>query len=76
MKEDILLCQITSKAISKDKHAVEITKEETLQGSLMIESYVRTNMLFTASKNQIQKRICTISRKKYKEIVKNYNWIN
>lgn len=69
MNEDIVLCQITSKKIRADKFSVEIKESETTEGSLKIDSYARTNMLFTSSKYQIVKAICKIGDKKYNEIV-------
>ncbi len=68
MGQDILLCQITSKKIRRDAFCVEIKKDETGNGSLQIDSYVRCNMIFTADKSQIEKKICTIQREKYLEI--------
>lgn len=69
MGEDIVLCQITSKKIRKDDYAVEVKQEETLDGSLQTDSYIRTNMIFTASKSQILKKICRITDKEYKDVV-------
>ena len=67
--EDILLCQITSQQIKKDYYTIEFNQSETQNRSLMIDSYIRSNMLFTASKHQIQKKIDKISTKKYKEVI-------
>ena len=61
MGEDILLCQITSRNIAPDRFSIEIRKDETLGGGLQLDSLVRANMLFTAEKNQILKKICSIS---------------
>ncbi len=69
MGEDILLCQITSKKIRKDKYSVEIKQSNTIDGSLQIDSYIRANMIFTASKAQILKKLCMIKNKQYKEVV-------
>ena len=69
MDEDIILCQITSKNTGHDNYSIELKSSESKNGSLMIDSYVRCNMIFTASKNQIKKKICNISRKKYNEII-------
>jgi len=68
MGKDILLCQITSKKIRKDKYTVEIKKDETMEGSLQIDSYIRSNMIFTAYTSQIQKKICKIKDNHYKEV--------
>ena len=69
MDEDILLCQITSKQIQRDTYTIELKKSETQGGSLMIDSYIRANMLFTAAKHQIQKKICRIPSAKYQKVV-------
>lgn len=69
MKEDLILCQITSKNTRKDNFVIELNREETLEGSLMIDSYIRGNMLFTASKNQIIKKVCKINKKKYLQVI-------
>lgn len=68
MSQDILLCQITSKKIKRDAFCVEIKKDETSNGSLQIDSYVRCNMIFTADKTQIVKKICSIKKERYSEI--------
>ena len=70
MREDLILCQITSKNISFDKYSVELNYNETKNGSLKIDSFIRCNMLFTANKNQIVKVLCKINSKKYNEIIK------
>ena len=75
MKEDIILCQITSKNIQRDEHTIEIKQNETIKGSLMIDSYIRTNMLFTAATKQIQRKLCSITDRKYKEVVNSINKI-
>ena len=69
MNEDIVLCQITSQRIRKDRYCVEIGKNETVDGDLKIDSYIRTNMIFTASKRQILNRICRIKGKEYEDVV-------
>lgn len=69
MKEDVILCQITSQKVPKNSYAVELRKNETYDGTLHIDSYIRANMLFTASKKQIVKKICTLSAKKYAAVV-------
>lgn len=68
MGDDILLCQITSKKIRKDQYTVEIKKDETINGSLQIDSYIRSNMIFTSSKSQIVKKVCRINDNKYKKV--------
>jgi len=75
MKDDIILCQITSQKISKDKFSLELKKNQTKKGSLMIDSYIRCNMLFTADKSQILKKVCEIDNEKYEFVIKNINKI-
>lgn len=70
MSEDyLILCQITSKNIKKDICSIELKKHETINGTLVIDSYIRCNMIFTASRHQILKKICEINNTKYAEIV-------
>lgn len=73
MKEDIILCQITSRRIQKDPYAIEVKQQEILDGNLMIDSYIRTNMIFTAHTIQIIKRVGRIPDKTYKKVVESIN---
>src|SRR3989338_7312945 len=75
MKEDILLCQITSQKIPKNDYSIELKQSNTLQGSLMIDSFIRANMLFTADKKQIQKKLCKLKDDDYKKVVDAINKI-
>ena len=72
MNEDIILCQITSKKIKSDKYSVELIKKES---GLHIDSLIRCNMIFTASKFQIIKKAGSISQKKYRQVSDMINWI-
>lgn len=69
MKEDLLLCQITSRNVRKDKFTISLDKNETLNGSLKIDSYVRSNMLFTGSSEKIYSKVCEINKSKYNKVV-------
>lgn len=69
MAEDLILCQITSKATSGDKYSLELKEVDCLNGTLMVDSYVRCNMLFTASKYQITRKVCKVTSKKYNQII-------
>ena len=66
MGEDIVLCQITSQKIPKDNYSVELKVHDTIEGELKIDSYIRANMIFTANKSQIIRKICRITDEKYK----------
>ncbi len=69
MGEDILLCQITSKQTRKDDYAIELKQDETRNGSLAIDSYIRANMLFTAATKQIQMKCCALADEKYTRVI-------
>jgi len=75
MSEDIMLCQITSKHIHNDKYSIEIKSNETLEGTLAIDSLIRTNMIFTATIKHIKMKMCKISDQKYKAVVDLINQI-
>lgn len=68
MNDDILLCQITSQKIKADEFSIELRKDETIDGSLLIDSFIRCNMLFTCDKSDIKKVICRIDEEKYMKI--------
>lgn len=69
MCDDLILCQITSRKIKRDDFSIPVSKDETLNGTLSLNSYIRTNMIFTASKSQIFSKICNIDNKKYDQVV-------
>lgn len=41
MREDIILCQITSQRVIGDAFAIELKDNETEKGSLKIDSFIR-----------------------------------
>ena len=50
--DDLILCQITSQAKS-DGYAVPITSSDFERGRLTVDSYARTNRLFTVEQSAI-----------------------
>ena len=68
MGEDIMLCQITSQRLRKDEYSVELKPADTTDGTIMIESYIRANMIFTASKVQIRRKLCRVKDDKYRQV--------
>ena len=50
--DDIIVCQITSKSKS-DSHAIPLTIDDFISGSLPVDSFIRPNKIFTADKNII-----------------------
>ena len=75
MGEDILLCQITSQRVLKDIFSISLSKEETENGTLLIDSYIRCNMLFTGDKTDSKKVICKLKKNTYLEVCKQINQI-
>ena len=68
MGDDIMLCQITSQRLRKDEHSVELKQADTTDGTLMIDSYIRANMVFTAAKVQIRRKLCKVRNDKYRQV--------
>lgn len=68
--EDNILCQITSQNIRKDNYTITLLQEETIEGSLMKDSYIRCEMLFTGNTKEIESRkICAINKETYTKVV-------
>lgn len=69
--EDHILCQITSQRTRKDDHAVTLNQEDTTNGNLSRDSYIRCEMLFTANTSDKSNRVlCTVKDEIYREVVK------
>jgi mRNA interferase MazF len=66
--DDIILCQITSKAKS-DMFAISAAGGDFVSGSLPVDSFVRPNKIFTADKNIILSVQGRLSGAKTTEIV-------
>ena len=69
MGDDIMLCQITSQRLRKDEYSVDMKPADTTDGTIMIDSYIRANMIFTAAKAQIRKKLCKVKDDKYRQVV-------
>ena len=65
--DDLILCQITSKA-HKDKYAVSLTDKDFKEGRLKVDSMIRTNRLFTADKMLILYKVGNVTDKKMDEV--------
>lgn len=68
MGEDIMLCQITSQRLRKDQYSVELKPADTKDEIIMIDSDIRANMIFTASKAQIRRKLCKVKDDKYRQV--------
>ena len=66
--DDIIVCQITSKAKS-DSFALPLTTHDFISGSLLIDSFIRPNKLFTADKNIILSVAGHLSENKIHDVV-------
>ncbi len=60
---DIILCQITSQNTS-DNLAISLNSEDFISGSLPVNSFIRSNRIFTADKNIIVRKVGTINKDK------------
>ena len=65
---DVILCPITSRALS-DGYAIPITRSDFASGGLRRDSNVRPNRLFTADANIILYQAGSLSTAKVQEII-------
>ncbi|MGR3811356.1 type II toxin-antitoxin system PemK/MazF family toxin [Jiulongibacter sp. NS-SX5] len=66
-KEDLILCQITSKPY--DENSIKISAEDFKVGDLPIESYVRPFKVFTANRSIILKTVGKLNEVKTQEVL-------
>ncbi len=66
--DDLILCQITSRAIS-DRYAISLTDNDFTHGGLRQDSNVRPNRLFTADSNLVLYRAGTLKQAKVDQVV-------
>jgi len=66
--EDIILAQITSKNIY-DEYAVELREKDFIEGGLKVNSNIRVNKLFTASRDLILYKVGRINQEKIDEVI-------
>ncbi|MCX7837983.1 MAG: type II toxin-antitoxin system PemK/MazF family toxin [Anaerolineae bacterium] len=66
--DDVILCQITSKAIT-DSYALVISDSDFTSGGLRQESNIRPNRIFTADANIILYRVGVLSPTKLQEVI-------
>ena len=66
--DDVILCQITSKAAS-DSYSIPISDTDFTTGGLRQDSNTRPNCLFTADSNVVLYHIGVLSPAKVKEII-------
>lgn len=67
--DDVVLCQITSRAIGDD-YAISVEDKDFKSGGLKKPSNVRPNRLFTADSRLILYRAGTLSHEKMQDVMK------
>jgi mRNA interferase MazF len=66
--DDVILCQITS-VNNNDSLAILLSNTDFSTGSLLRNSYVRPNKLFTADKRTLLQQVGLIKGDKFQEIL-------
>lgn len=66
--DDIILCQITSRH-TKDSYAITLRENELKAGTLMQESNIRPNKLFTADRSIIIYKVASLKIEKLQQVV-------
>jgi mRNA interferase MazF len=66
--DDIILCQITSKNSPSDPFSIPVDNSNFLTGSLVTESNIRPNRIFTADKRIILKSIGVLEISLFKKV--------
>ena len=66
--DDLILCQITSKA-RHDNYSIPLLAHDFQNGSLKLASFLRPNRLLTTDKVVVLYRVATVTREKLGEAV-------
>jgi mRNA interferase MazF len=66
--EDIILCQITSRA-RNDAYSIPVEKTDFSEGGLPVDSYIRPNRLFTADRGIIIKKAGKLNEGKINAVI-------
>lgn len=65
--DDVILCQITSNH-RRDGYELPLSKDDFVDGYLKVDSLIRTNKIFTATKDIIISEVGEITDAKIKEV--------
>jgi mRNA interferase MazF len=65
--DNLILCQITSKANSS-KHAILLRDTDFQEGSLHLESYIRFDKLFTVERSVLEGEVGSIKIQKLQDV--------
>ena len=66
--DDIILCQITSRA-QRDPFVISISDEDLAKGKLQLDSYARPNKISTVDTNIVEYKIGALKPSKTKEVL-------
>ncbi|SDF66298.1 mRNA interferase MazF [Methanolobus vulcani] len=66
--EDVILSQITTSSNRQDEYAVTLSETDLDEGSLRVESLIRTNKIFTAAEDLIEYKVAKINAAKMEEV--------
>lgn len=66
--DDVILCQITSRAVA-DAYAIPVADSDFTTGGLRQDSNVRPNRLFTADSNIVLYQAGTVNTAKVQEVI-------
>ena len=64
--DDVMLCQITSKNSPADPFSIPISNADFISGSLMVDSNIRPNRIFTADKGIIIRSVGVVKPSVFK----------
>lgn len=66
--DDVILCQITSRAHTKDPYQITLNKSDLLEGDMKIKSFIKPSILFTLRGSIILYKIGKIKKNMVKEV--------
>jgi len=65
--DDLIVCQITSKA--KDNYSIYLSDNDFSKGRLPMDSFIRPNRLFTAHKDLIERKVGSLKKNKIDNVI-------
>ncbi|MCX6803136.1 MAG: type II toxin-antitoxin system PemK/MazF family toxin [Candidatus Diapherotrites archaeon] len=68
ISDDVICCVIT-KVLVEAVFGVLITEKDVFGGRLFFKSRIKPYRLFTADRNMIQKKLCSLSNNKFDEVI-------
>ena len=65
--DDLILCQITSQSRRNDRSSISLTSADFERGHLNVDSFIRTNRLFTVEQSVVLYSAAKVSPSKLSE---------